>query len=96
MFTLCRRALLCLLLLWLPVSWAAESDWLTSPDNSHAAVRVRADINASNETRLLLDIKLSDGWKTYWRSPGEGCCASDTLAGNSGSGAMALASSGAL
>ncbi|MCS3433541.1 protein-disulfide reductase DsbD domain-containing protein [Klebsiella sp. BIGb0407] len=72
MFTLCRRALLCLLLLWLPVSWAAESDWLTSPDNSHAAVRVRADINASNETRLLLDIKLSDGWKTYWRSPGEG------------------------
>jgi len=72
MLILFRQALFCLLLLWLPVSWAAESVWLTSPDNSHAAVRMRADISASNETRLLLDIKLEDGWKTYWRSPGEG------------------------
>lgn len=72
MFILCRQALFCLLLLWLPVSWAAESVWLTSPDNSHAAVRIRADINDLNTTRVLLDIKLEDGWKTYWRSPGEG------------------------
>jgi len=72
MFTLFRQALFCLLLLWLPISWAAESVWLTSPENSHAAVRIRADINGLNETRLLLDIKLEDGWKTYWRSPGEG------------------------
>ncbi len=72
MMTVFRQALLCLLLLWLPVSWAAEPGWLRSPDNDHASVRLRADTSAGGETRLLLDVKLEDGWKTYWRSPGEG------------------------
>lgn len=72
MKTVFRQALLCLLLLWLPVSWAADIGWLRSPDNNHASVRLRADIAAGGETRLLLDVKLEDGWKTYWRSPGEG------------------------
>ncbi len=72
MFILYRQALFCLLSLWLPASWSAESVWLTSPDNLHAAVRIRADTNGLNETRVLLDVKLEDGWKTYWRSPGEG------------------------
>lgn len=67
-----RQALICLLFLWLPVSWAAESGWLRSPQNDHASVRVRADTTAQGETRLLIDVKLEDGWKTYWRSPGEG------------------------
>lgn len=71
MMTVFRQALLCLLLLWLPVSWAAEPGWLRSPDNDHASVRLRADTSAGGETRLLLDVKLEDGWKTYWRSPGE-------------------------
>jgi hypothetical protein len=72
MMTVFRQTLLCLLLLWLPVSWAAEPGWLRSPDNDHASVRLRADTSAGGETRLLLDVKLEDGWKTYWRSPGEG------------------------
>lgn len=72
MKTVSRQALLCLLLLWLPVSWAADIGWLRSPDNNHASVRLRADTAAGGETRLLLDVKLEDGWKTYWRSPGEG------------------------
>ncbi|HGN9372056.1 TPA: protein-disulfide reductase DsbD family protein [Citrobacter pasteurii] len=72
MKTVSRQALLCLLLLWLPVSWAADIGWLRSPDNDHASVRLRADTTADGETRLLLDVKLEDGWKTYWRSPGEG------------------------
>ncbi|MBK6260199.1 protein-disulfide reductase DsbD family protein [Citrobacter youngae] len=72
MKTVSRQALLCLLLLWLPVSWAADIGWLRSPDNNHASVRLRADTAADGETRLLLDVKLEDGWKTYWRSPGEG------------------------
>lgn len=72
MKTVFRQALLCLLLLWLPVSWAADIGWLRSPDNNHASVRLRADTAAGGETRLLLDVKLEDGWKTYWRSPGEG------------------------
>ena len=72
MLSLFRQALFCLLLLWLPVSWAAESGWLRSADNDHASVRLRADKTDSGETRLLLDVKLEEGWKTYWRSPGEG------------------------
>jgi suppressor for copper-sensitivity B len=72
MFNRFRQALLCLLMLWLPVSWAAEAGWQQSPDNDHASVRLRADTTANNETRLLLDVKLEKGWKTYWRSPGEG------------------------
>ncbi|MGS6249610.1 protein-disulfide reductase DsbD domain-containing protein, partial [Enterobacter mori] len=26
----------------------------------------------NGDTRLLLDVALEKGWKTYWRSPGEG------------------------
>ncbi|KLV64553.1 DUF255 domain-containing protein [Citrobacter murliniae] len=72
MMTVFRQALFCLLLLWLPVSWAADIGWLRSPDNDHASVRLRADTSAEGQARLLLDVKLEDGWKTYWRSPGEG------------------------
>lgn len=72
MITVFRQTLCCLLLLWLPVSWAAESGWLRSPDNDHASVRLRADTSPEGETRLLLDVKLENGWKTYWRSPGKG------------------------
>lgn len=72
MLSLFRQALLCLLLLWLPLSWADQGDWLRSADNNHASVRLRADSANDGETRLLLDVKLEQGWKTYWRSPGEG------------------------
>ena len=67
-----RQGLICLLLLWLPASWATESGWLRSPQNDHASVRLRADTSAQGETRLLIDVKLENGWTTYWRSPGEG------------------------
>lgn len=46
MMTVFRQALFCLLLLWLPVSWAADIGWLRSPDNDHASVRLRADTSA--------------------------------------------------
>ncbi|MFB0777994.1 protein-disulfide reductase DsbD domain-containing protein, partial [Aeromonas salmonicida] len=72
MLSLFRRALLCLLLLWLPFSWAAQPGWLQSTDNHHASVRLRADTSPPGETRVLLDVKLEEGWKTYWRSPGDG------------------------
>ena len=75
MMTVFRQTLLCLLLLWLPVSWAAEPGWLRSPDNDHASVRLRADTSAGGETRLLLDVKLEDGWKTacYRLERGNAC-----------------------
>lgn len=92
MMTVFRQALLCLLLLWLPVSWAAEPGWLRSPDNDHASVRLRADTSAGGETRLLLDVKLEDGWKTYWRSPGEGGrCACYRLERGNARGRLVLA-----
>jgi suppressor for copper-sensitivity B len=35
-------------------------------------VRLRAQSESNGDTRLLLDVALEKGWKTYWRSPGEG------------------------
>ncbi|HCR56776.1 MAG TPA: protein-disulfide reductase, partial [Raoultella sp.] len=67
-----RRLLVCLLWLWLPASQAADSGWLRAADNQHASVRLRAQNEGSGDTRLLLDVALEKGWKTYWRSPGEG------------------------
>lgn len=65
--------LLCLLL-WLPslALEAADSGWLKAPHNDHAQVRLRSLENPGKPVQLLLDIKLAPGWKTYWRSPGEG------------------------
>ncbi|MCU6668607.1 thioredoxin family protein [Enterobacteriaceae bacterium H4N4] len=72
MLTVFRRLLVCLLWLWLPLSQAADTGWLRAADNQHASVRLRAQTENSGETRLLLDVTLQKGWKTYWRSPGEG------------------------
>lgn len=70
MSMLFRRLLVCLLWLWLPVSQAADSGWLRAADNQHASVRLRAQTESNGDTRLLLDVALEKGWKTYWRSPG--------------------------
>jgi len=69
-----RAAIASLLLLWLPAIHAADSGWLESPQNSHAKVRFQAEPadGAADETHLLLSVSLEKGWKTYWRSPGEG------------------------
>lgn len=72
MLNIIRSALACLLMLWLPALQAADSGWLQSPANDHTKVRLRADTSHPGETRLLLAIELQQGWKTYWRSPGEG------------------------
>ena len=72
MYAFLRQLVFCLFWLWLPVSQAADSGWLRAADNDHASVRVRADARQGHDTRLLLDVRLEKGWKTYWRSPGEG------------------------
>lgn len=72
MYAFLRQLVLCLFWLWLPVSQAADSGWLRAADNDHASVRVRADARQGHDTRMLLDVRLEKGWKTYWRSPGEG------------------------
>ncbi|WON75699.1 protein-disulfide reductase DsbD family protein [Serratia sp. UGAL515B_01] len=72
MFNFIRLAFFCLLLLWLPALQAADSGWLQNPQNDHAKVRLRADNSRGEQTRMLLSVELDKGWKTYWRSPGEG------------------------
>lgn len=67
-----QSAFACLFMLWLPALQAADSGWLQEPANDHAKVRLRADTSQPGETRLLLAVELQKGWKTYWRSPGEG------------------------
>jgi len=69
-----RAAIASLLLLGLPAAHAADSGWLESPQNTHAKVRFQAKPGdaVNNETQLLLSVSLEKGWKTYWRSPGEG------------------------
>lgn len=67
MLTRFCSGLCALLIFWLPTALAADSGWLQSPQNDHASIRLRGD-----SQRLLLEVKLQPGWKTYWRTPGEG------------------------
>ncbi len=71
MFAIFRGAFL-LLLLWVNFAQAADTGWLQpSQKNDHARVRLRAE-KTDNGIHALLYIQLAPGWKTYWRSPGEG------------------------
>lgn len=64
------RGLIILLLICSSATQAADTGWVTSPQNDHARIRLRA--MQTNETvDALLYIQLTSGWKTYWRSPGE-------------------------
>lgn len=63
---------LILTLFTLSTSQAADTGWLTMPDNSHAQVRATAQKSPAGDVKLLLEVQLESGWKTYWRSPGEG------------------------
>ncbi len=64
------RGLFLLLLICASGTQAADTGWVTSPQNDHARIRLRA--MQTNETvDALLYVQLTPGWKTYWRSPGE-------------------------
>lgn len=60
--------------LWLScigIAHAADTGWLVSPQNDHARIRFKAE-REQNHIKGLLTVELKPGWKTYWRSPGEG------------------------
>ena len=60
--------------LWLScigIVHAADTGWLVSPQNDHARIRFQAEREQTHITGLLT-VELKPGWKTYWRSPGEG------------------------
>ncbi|GEA50015.1 suppressor for copper-sensitivity B [Vibrio inusitatus NBRC 102082] len=78
--TLLKPLLSGLLFLWatsfVQVVFASEvsSGWITSPD--HPPVQVRFDLTGQTNSDMhtvegLLEVKLDDGWKTYWRTAGE-------------------------
>lgn len=72
MFIMALLLMLCSLKL---SAQTADTGWMTNPQ--HPPVQTRfvltgfKDLQAKTVTGYL-DVKLSDGWKTYWRSPGEG------------------------
>lgn len=51
---------------------AADSGWLKDAHHPYAQARLRTDIPNDNQVNAVLEIQLAPGWKTYWRSPGEG------------------------
>lgn len=79
MSNLFKAALLLGSLLWQSMGLASDTGWLTSPQNDHAKVRLQADRSMADQTRILLDVELESGWKTYWHSPGEGGIAPQIL-----------------
>ncbi|WP_429051646.1 protein-disulfide reductase DsbD family protein [Aeromonas veronii] len=79
MSNLFKAALLLGGLLWQSMGLASDTGWLTSPQNDHARVRLQADPSTADQTRILLDVELESGWKTYWHSPGEGGIAPQIL-----------------
>ena len=60
------------LLFSLSAASAAVPGWSMKPENSHAQVHVWHDAPAEGKVRLLLDVTPNEGWKTYWRTPGDG------------------------
>ncbi|MBJ5866417.1 thioredoxin family protein [Salmonella enterica subsp. enterica serovar Derby] len=60
--------------LWLScigIVHAADTGWLVSPQNDHARIRFQAE-REQTHVKGLLTVEIKPGWKTYWRSPGEG------------------------
>lgn len=60
--------------LWLScigIAHAADTGWQVSPQNDHARIRFQAE-REQTHVKGLLTVELKPGWKTYWRSPGEG------------------------
>lgn len=65
------RGFVFLLLTCAGVAHGADTGWLTSPQHDHARIRFQAE-KGKDRIDGLLSIELASGWKTYWRSPGEG------------------------
>jgi suppressor for copper-sensitivity B len=50
---------------------AAASDWASHEHGKLRLISAGQTVGESGTLRLGLDFKLADGWKIYWRSPGE-------------------------
>lgn len=68
LFTSLPAGILAVLLATTSASFAASSDWLTVSGGKMRLVTSPSP--DGKELNAGLQIKLDDGWKTYWRSPG--------------------------
>lgn len=50
----------------------ANTGWMNENTPRHAQVRLLSSAQENGKIDILLDVQLDEGWKTYWRSPGEG------------------------
>ncbi len=53
------------------IAHAADTGWVGVTANDHARIRFQAERDHDHIIGLL-SVELQPGWKTYWRSPGEG------------------------
>ena len=53
-------------------SVALESDWSFEDKSKVRIISPLTSNNQQNEIFIGLEYKLQDGWKTYWKSPGDG------------------------
>ena len=51
---------------------ALESDWSLGHESHARLISPLTHNNNQSEIYLGLEYKLKDGWKTYWKSPGDG------------------------
>ncbi len=51
---------------------AAESEWASNAESRARLISATTAVGDQTKVRLGLEIELQPGWKTYWRSPGEG------------------------
>ena len=54
-----------------PAANAASSAWQTSAEAKVRLISASETVGSDRTVRLGLHFKLTDGWKTYWRTPGD-------------------------
>jgi len=69
---LLRNIVLIVLILYIKPLFAISSDWASSDVSKVRVISPYTAINDQKELTLGLEYKLNKGWKTYWKSPGDG------------------------
>ena len=57
---------------FLNTAFALETEWSNGIESQVRIISPYTQINDNEEIYLGLQYRLQDGWKTYWRSSGEG------------------------
>ncbi len=66
-----RLAVAALLVCGAAPAWAAAGDWAANEEARTRLIAASGAVGAAQQLSAGLEFELSDGWKTYWRSPGD-------------------------